>query len=352
MKLFGMRKRAALAPGTPVFVGERKADRVRYRAMAYDPDQITEETYDRVEDTFPHRDSRLVSWVDVTGLHDVDVLEAMGRHFGLHPLVVEDIVHTRQRPKLDDYAEYLYLVTRMIRYDRETGELHNEQVSIVVGGGYVLTFQEHEGDVFDPIRERIRRGKGRARRMGTAYLAYMLIDAIVDHYFVCLENMGERIETLEEDLLEEPSQEQLQVIHALKREIILLRKAVWAQREVVGRLDRGDAPAFGAELSPFLRDLYDHTVQVLETVESFRDVLSGLQDLYLSSVSNRMNEVMKTLTLIATIFIPLSFLAGVFGMNFEWMPELQWKWGYPLFWVVAIFVGLGLLVYFRKRDWL
>ncbi len=352
MKLFGKRKTVALSPGTTIFVGERKVDRVSFAAISYDRETFAETTLARVEDTFPHRDSRPVSWVNVTGLHDVEVLDAMGVHFGLHPLVTEDIAHTGQRPKLEDYADYLYIVTRMVRYDAAAAELLTEQISIVVGSNYVLTFQEREGDVFDSIRERIRRGKGRARRMGTGYLAYMLLDAIVDHYFVCLETIGERIEGLEDELLAAPSQEQLQSIHHLKREMILLRKAVWAQREVIGALERGDAVDFGEELRPFLRDLYDHTVQVLETVESFRDVLSGLQDLYLSSISNRMNEVMKTLTMIATIFIPLSFLAGVFGMNFEVMPELHWRWSYPIFWIVALLIAGGLSAYFRKRGWM
>jgi magnesium transporter len=352
-KLFHrVEKRVATAPGTLVFTGRQRLERVGISVLDYDPESQEERRLERVEDAFPYRDSDPTSWINVDGLHDTEALGALGAHFGLHPLVMEDIVNTRQRPKLEDYGQYVYLVCRMISFNEETSHIETEQVSIVLMPHVVLSFQEHPGDVFEPVRERIRIGRGRIRGGGASYLAYALMDAVVDHYFVVLEKLSDRIETLEEELLESPTQEQLETIHELKREMILLRRSVWPLREVLAALQRTDSPLVGEETVVFLRDVYDHTVQVVEVVESFRDILSGLQDLYLTSISNRMNEIMKVLTIIATIFIPLTFLAGIYGMNFERMPELGWKWSYAVFWVVILALGGVMVAFFRRRKWL
>jgi magnesium transporter len=353
MRLLGRRThKPGLAPGTLEFTGERKVEQTRLRFIDYDQEQIAERELAGIDECFPLRDTPTVSWINVDGLHETEMLRHCANHFGLHPLVVEDIVNTGQRPKLEDYHDYLYIVLKMLRYDETAGEISSEQMSLVVGPNYVLSFQERVGDVFEPVRERLRHGKGRARKLGTDYLAYMLIDAVVDHYFLVLERVGEQIESLEEDLLEHPRQSLLQKVHTLKREMILLRRSVWPLREVLGALERAESRLIQKDTGIFLRDVYDHTIQVADAIESFRDILSGLQDLYLSSVSNRMNEVMKVLTVIATIFIPLGFLAGVYGMNFEWIPELGWKWSYPIFWLVILVIVVGMITIFRRKRWL
>jgi magnesium transporter len=240
----------------------------------------------------------------------------------------------------------------MLDQSNQSKEILTEQISLILGPSFVISFQEREGDVFDPIRERIRSGKGRIRKMGADYLAYALLDAIVDDYFIVMEKLGERIEFLEEELVKRPLPETLQTIHHLKREMIFFRKAVWPLREVIGSLERGELPLVKETTRIYLRDVYDHTIQVIDTIETFRDMVSGMLDIYLSSVSNRLNSVMKVLTIIATIFMPLTFLAGIYGMNFKHMPELEWKWGYPAVWIAVILISVSMLTYFKKKGWL
>jgi magnesium transporter len=254
---------------------------------------------------------------------------------------------------MEDYSDYLYVVLKMLRYNDSNGGTLSEQISLIVGPNFVFSFQEGiEGDVFGIIRERIRNNKGRIRKMGADYLAYSLIDAIVDNYFAVLEKLGEKVELLEERIVSNPETETLREIHFLKKEMIFLRKAVWPLREVINALERGESALVRESTRIYLRDVYDHTIQIIDTVETFRDTVSGMLDIYLSSVSNRLNAVMKVLTIIATIFMPLTFIAGVYGMNFKYMPELQWRIGYPLFWVVIIVIAGIMLIFFRKKDWL
>jgi magnesium transporter len=279
-------------------------------------------------------------------------LEKLGAAFELHPLVLEDILNTEHRPKCEDCDDYFFIVLKMLSLDDGTEEIRAEQVSIILGPAYVLSFQEREGDVFDGVRQRIHNGKGRLRALGPDYLAYALIDSVVDSYFAILEKIGDRIEALEEELIVDPDPTTLQKIHRFKRQMILLRKSVWPLREIVGELQREESPLIRASTGIFLRDVYDHTIHVVDTVETFRDIISGMLDLYLSSISNRMNEVMKVLTIMATIFIPLTFIAGIYGMNFEFMPELKWRWGYAGVWFVMVGVFAALLLYFKKRKWL
>jgi len=293
-----------------------------------------------------------VTWINVDGIHQVEILERLGEYFGLHPLVVEDILNTDQRPKVEDFGDYIFIVLKMFYYDDSADEIVTEQISLTLGPTLVISFQEREGDVFNPIRERIRSEKGRIRKMGADYLAYVLVDSIVDSYFIILEKLGEKIEDLEEELVTDPRPETLQTIHNLKREMIFLRKSVWPLREVVSGLERGESPLIQESTGIYLRDVYDHTIQVIDTVETIRDMLSGMLDIYLSSVSNRMNEVMKVLTIIATIFIPLTLIAGIYGMNFRYMPELEWPWAYPMLWLIMLAIGVLMLIYFRRKRWL
>ena len=346
-------QKAGLPPGTLIHIGEKKREEPKITILDYDEARVQEREVKSIEECFPFKEKPTVTWINVEGLHQVEVLERLGGCYGLHPLVLEDILNTDQRPKMEDYGEYLYIVLKMLYYDDRNGQIEAEQISLILGQNFVLSFQEgKEGDVFGPLRERLRGGKGRIRKMGTDYLAYSLIDAIVDHYFIILERLGERVEFLEEELVTEPTTKTLKEIHNLKREMIFLRKAVWPLREVISGLERGESSLIQQNTQIYFRDVYDHTIQVIDNIETFRDTVSGMLDIYLSSVSNRLNTVMKVLTIIATIFMPLTFFAGIYGMNFKYMPELEWRWGYPFVWMVMIAIGIVMLIYFRKKKWL
>ncbi len=340
-----------LPPGTLVHIGEKKIDKVRITLIDYDETHLEEKEIETVEECFSFKDKPTVTWINIDGLHQVDIIEKIGTHFDLHPLTMEDIVHTGQRPKIDDFEHFIFIVFNMLQYDENINEVKAEQVSLIVGSNFVISFQEKEGDIFNLVRERIRNGKGRIRKSGSDYLAYAMIDVVVDHYFIILEKIGEDIESLEEELLTNPTPDTLQTIHNLKREMIFLRKSVWPLRDVVSTLERGDSDLISETTIIYLRDVYDHTIQVMDTIETFRDMISGMLDIYLSSVSNKMNEVMKVLTIIATIFIPLTFIAGIYGMNFKYMPELDWQWSYPVLWLVIIIVGVSMVIYFKRKGW-
>jgi magnesium transporter len=346
-------KKAGAAPGTLVYIGEDRNQKIKIQMMAYDQNGIEEKELSNIEECFPYKDKPLTTWINIYGLNDISLIEKIGTNFNIHPLVLEDILNTHQRPKLDDYEDYIYLVFRMVSCINEGNDIDNEQVSVIIGKNYIISFQEKEGDVFDPIRERLRAGKGRIRKAGTDYLAYALMDAIVDGYFIVLDSLGEKIETLEDKLIADPQPDDLQQIHELRRLMITLRKSIWPLREVINSMLRGDIELIQKETDIFLRDVYDHTIQIIDTIESYRDVISGMLDTYLSSLSYKMNEVMKVLTIIATIFIPLTFVAGVYGMNFHHMPELEWEWVYPIgFWILMALVAGTMLIYFRKKKWI
>ena len=340
------------APGTLQHVGERKADEVVIRLVNYDSASLEERTLDSIEDCFELADAPPVTWVNIDGLHDVSIAEAVRERFGVHPLALEDVLSPTQRPKVEEYPSHLLIVVRMLSFDRETESIVSEQVSLVVGPSYLFSFQERKGDVFEPVRERIRSARGRIRGRGTDYLAYALIDTLVDSYFGIIEHIGDLIEELEEQALGDATLQTMHRIHHLRREMLVLRRAVWPLREAVGQLYRGETELIEEETQLFFRDIYDHSVQVIDTVETMRDLLSGAMDLYMTGVSNRMNEVMKVLTIIATIFIPLSFFAGLYGMNFEYMPELAFRWAYPTLLAVMAAIALGMLWLFRRRGWL
>jgi len=345
-------KMVGLPPGALVHVGDEKTAEVKITVMDYDEAQFQEREVRSVEECVPYKDKPSVTWINLDGIHRVEIVEALGKSFDLHPLILEDILNTGQRPKLEDFSGYLYIVLKMITYGDSNGAVKVEQVSLVLGPNFVISFQEAEGDIFDPVRDRIRTAKGRIRKRGADYLAYSLIDAVVDNYFVVLEKFGEEIEDLEEELVSEPTSDTIQDIHRMKREMIFLRRSVWPLREVVSGLRRGESPLINKETAVYLGDAYDHIIQVIDTVESYRDMVAGMLDIYLSSLTYKMNQIMKVLTIIATIFIPLTFLTGVYGMNFHFMPELGWRWSYPIFWAVSAGIVIWMLFYFKRKKWL
>jgi magnesium transporter len=345
-------KKAGLPPGTLVHIGERKTEKIKITIMDYDETQFQVRETETLEECYPFKDRPTIIWINIDGIHEIETLEKLGDCFGLHPLTLEDILNTDQRPKIEDYGEYIFIVLKMLYPDDDTGEILAEQVSLVLGQNFVISFQEREGDIFNSVRERIRSGKGRIRKMGADYLVYSLLDSIVDNYFIILEKLGERIEFLEEKLIINPVPEAINLIHKLKREMIFLRRSVWPLREVIGSIERGESSLIKGSTNIYLRDVYDHTIQVIDTIETFRDILSGMLDIYLSSVSNRLNAVMKVLTIIATIFMPLTFIAGIYGMNFKYMPELEWRLGYPVILLTMVSIGVLMLVSFRKKKWL
>jgi magnesium transporter len=290
-----------------------------------------------------------VSWLNITGVEDAELLERIGEEFGIHPVVLEDIQNTVQRPKMEEYGDTVFLTFRMLQWNEA---VVSEQISIILGPGYVISFQEREGDVFDPIRERLRKNKGRVRRGGAAYLAYVLLDIVVDTYFLILEKLEDEIEEMDDRIERRGAREVIEQLRRIKYEVIAVRRAVWPMREVTDRLHKQDIPQFGDDMPPYLRDLYDHVLRVIDTIELLRETLSSLTDTYHTALSNDMNGVMKVLTIIATIFIPLTFIAGVYGMNFAHMPELNVPWAYPAVLVVMAVVAAGMIVYFRWKRWL
>jgi magnesium transporter len=351
MKLVQKRSRkTGLPPGTLVHIGEKKTDKVTITVFNYAGTRCDERQDLSLDALAPPTDES-VTWVDVGGVHKMEVLESFGKQFKLHPLLLEDIANTDQRPKLDDYETYLFLVMKMLSVtDRQ--DIVVEQVSLVLGRNFVLSFQENGTDVFKPVRDRLRGGKGRLRQSGADYLLYTLVDAIVDQYFAVLEVLGEKIEALQDLVVSDPKPETLRQMHALKRQLLFLRRAVWPLREATNNLSRSECPPLQESTKVFFRDVYDHVVQIVDTVETLREMVSASLDIYLSSISYRLNAVMKVLTIITTIFMPLTFIVGVYGMNFEHMPELRWKWGYPAVWALMGVVGVGMLFLFRKKRWL
>lgn len=348
--------KVGLAPGTLVHVGEKKAEKVVIKAWAYNNEKLIEKELRTVEECQAFKDQPNMNlWINVDGLDQVEVIEKLGSYFGIHPLTLEDILNTGQRPKMEDYGSYIYIVLKMMLLDQEKEGIKEEiiidQVSIILGPNYILSFQEREGDVFDPTRERFKNPASRLRKNGVDHLAYSLIDAVVDNYFLILEHFGDEIEKLEEELIIYPMPETLKAIQKYKRDMITLRRSVWPLRETINSLQRTESELIKETTQIYLRDIYDHTIQVIDSIEAFRDILSSMVDVYLSSLSNRMNDIMKVLTVIATIFIPLTFIAGVYGMNFKNMPELEWRWGYPTVMLGMTLIGISMFLYFKRRKW-
>ena len=342
-------KKVGLPPGTLVHIGKERTETVRIKVIEYNPEGVTERDLDSLDQCLVLKEAPSVTWIDVDGIHDIEIIKKIGECFGLHPLFLEDIVTTGQRPKLEDFEKHLFITLKMLERAKD-GEIGAEQISLVLGENFVITFQEKVSDIFKPIRDRIARNS-HFRQNGADYLAYAIIDLIVDGYFPIIEKLGDDIEDQEEKLISDPVSGTLGSIQGLKKDLLFLRKSVWPLRDALSAMSRGANPLIKDTTHIYLRDVYDHTVQVIDTIETLREIIYGMFDIYLSSVSNRMNQVMKVLTVFATIFIPLTFLVGVYGMNFKHMPELEWPWSYPILWVFMIGVAVAMLVYFRRRRW-
>ncbi len=344
-------KKVGLPPGKLVYTGDKRG-KSEISLIDYDAEKYEEINIKDIEDTLSFKDSPTVTWINITGLHNIDTFEKLKTCYNIHPLVLEDILNVNQRPKIEYFENYIFIVLKMIRYDHKIQSVESNQISIISGEHFIFTILEEKSNIFDPIKERIQNAKGIIRKNKVDYLLYALIDIIVDHYFVVLEEMGEAIETLEDKVVFNPSPDTVHLIHRLKRNLIELRRSIWPLREILNALSRGDSSLIHRKTLMYFKDVYDHAVQVIETIEEFRDTVSGILDIYLSSVSNRMNEIMKILTIMATIFIPLTFIAGIYGMNFKYMPELNWRFGYSLVLIVMVIIAVGMIVYFRKKRWL
>lgn len=345
-------KKAGFPPGTIVHIGNKRTEKTKITIVDYNEEQFQEKEAKSIKECFPYKDKPTVTWINIDGVHEVKIIEELGKNYNFHPLILEDIVDTDQRPKIKDFGDYIFIILKMHYYDKENNEIEIEQVSLIFGKNYVISFQEREGDVFDSIRERIRNNIGRIRKARADYLIYALMDAIIDNYFTILEKLGEETEDLEAKVIKNPVPANLQIIYRLKSELIFLRKSVWPLREVISILEKGESVLIDKSTNIYLRDIYGHTIQVMDTVETLRDVISGTLEVYLSSVSNRMNEIMKVLTIIATIFIPLTFIVGIYGMNFQYMPELKWVWSYPVVLLGMLIIGIIMVFYFRRKKWM
>jgi len=346
------RKNTGLAPGSAVYMGKKQDKDLYVEIFDYNIDNLKEEKVENIKSIFSYENKDNITWINVNGLNNVDAIKELGKYFELHPLLIEDIVNTHQRPKLDEYENYIFAVLKMLHFDSHNN-LKIEHISFVLGEDYLLSFQESEGDVFDPIRERLRASKGLVRKMGADYLLYALIDIIVDNYFVLVDNLSEKTETLEDSLFNAPNNNQIAFeIQNFKREILKIRRAVYPLREVVSGINKVDTALVKEKTHLYLGDLHDHIIQVSENIDIYREMIWGLMDMHLTTLSNKMNEVMKVLTIIATIFIPLTFIAGIYGMNFENLPELKFKYAYFVLWAVMFFIFLGMLYYFKRKKWL
>lgn len=348
-------------PGTAVYTGEQRLEEVKMTVHDFDEQHYDVIPIQKIESSESFLQSDSKTWIQVQGLHDVDKLRTVWDYFELHPLIQEDIVNMSQRPKIEEYEDSVFVVMRMITHRNQNGqsqELHTEQISIVLGKNYVLSFQDSDDPVFDPIIKRLEMEGTRLRKFGSDYLAYALIDTIVDHYYQGLDMIGISIEDVEELIIEDPQEKHLQKIHKMRRELVHFRKSVWSLRDGMNSLIRDESPLISDEVKVFIRDVYDHLVQVIDIIETSREMVFGLYDMYMSGLSNRMNEVMKVLTIIATIFMPLTFVAGIYGMNFNPeasplnMPELNWYYGYPAAWLVMLILAVIMAFYFKRKGWL
>lgn len=345
------KKSVGLAPGTIVYTGEKQQTETLIEVFDYAKNEYTEHNFTSVESCYNYKQTDSTTWINFNGLNNVNAIKTIGKHYQLHPLILEDIANIHQRPKIDEYTNCIFVVFKMLYYDTNQ-KLIAEHVSLVLGKDYVISFQESDGDVFDTIRDRIRQNKGIIHNHGADYLLYTLMDAVVDNYFLIIETLGEKIESIEDQLFKNPDNSLIQEIQNLKREALKIRRSIFPLREVVSKLEKASNDLIQSKTHNYIRDLYDHTIQVIETIEIYRDMLWGLMDMYMSSVSNKMNEVMKVLTIISTIFIPLTFIAGIYGMNFKTMPELDYQYGYLILWVVMILIFVSLLYFFKRKKWL
>lgn len=337
-------------PGTLFYNGEVRTDRIKITLIEYNETDFFEEEFYDLSDCLSFVKPNMVKWINVEGLHRTELVEEICRIYNIHPLTMEDIVHVDQRPKFEDYEHYVVAIMKMINYDRK---VNAEQLAVILTENTVISFQEpHNGDAFDIIRTRLRQSKGRVRKLGPDYLAYALMDAVVDCYFMAIEKIGDSIEEIEEDIIDASDKKSLLELYHLKREMIYLRKQVWPMRDMINNMIRSETTLINPTSDIYLRDLSDHVTRIIDTVETYRDLLSGIMDIYLSTNANKMNEVMKVLTIMSSIFIPVTFIAGVYGMNFDNMPELHTRNGYFITWGVMLAVIFGLMIYFKRKKWM
>lgn len=353
------KSKRGMPPGSLIFTGEQKMPVMKITGIDYDDKSFYEKEIKNVDELKQFMENNHVSWINICGLHEVDKLAQIGEIFKIHPLIMEDILNVQHLPKLEDYDNYLFLIAKMIDMKKDEKKLTIEQLSFILSkNNCLLTFQEVEGDVFNIIRDRIRSDKGRIRKLGADYLMYRLLDAIVDNYFFVLQDIDEAMEDVEDDLIYNPNSSTIEAIHSMRKQIIKLRRAVTPLRDIVFSIERERYPYIAKSTYIFLRDLYDHIRQNIETMENYREILNGMLEIYLSSSGQKLNEVVKVLTIISTIFIPLTFIAGIYGMNFstaagKWnMPELNWQFGYPLVLIIMIVIAVGMIFFFKKKDWL
>ncbi len=339
-------------PGTPIFIGDKKEENVRLRIIDYEASNLTEVEIKNIEEAAEYQNTNTVTWINIDGLHDTEMIKRIGAIFNLHPLVLEDIANTGQRPKVEEYDNCLLLIMKMLKFAEGTKTVIGEQFSMILTSRFLLTFQERRGDVFEPVRERIRKAKGRIRSSGCDYLAYTLLDTIVDNYIYLIERLGESIEEIDDKIIARPGPEVLQELYDYKQELNYIRKAARPLREVGNQLIKMESPFVDINLIPFLRDLNDLIIQASEAIDLYRDMLTEQLNVYNSSISNRMNDIMKVLTVFAAIFIPLTFIAGIYGTNFEYLPELHFRYSYFIFWGVMIIVAISMLLYFKRKRWL
>ena len=340
-----------LKPGTLIHIGTIKNKRPKVTLIEFGDEFYVRKELTNIEDKFSEEESSHFKWINVDGLSDISIIEKIGEKFKLHPLLLEDVLNTNSRPKVEEYDNYVFTLIKSINFDSAKTELLEDQISLVIGDNYIISFQERNSRIFDTLIERIKKGKGIIRKAGIGYLCYSIIDTIVDNYFEVLEKIEDKIEALEEELISHPSKDILKNIYILKRELVFLRKSVWPVREVINNLQNTGNDYIKRDISIYMKDVGDHVIQVIDTIQLFIDIISGMLDTYLSSVSNKMNEIMKVLTIFSTIFIPITFLAGVYGMNFPNMPEYNLPWMYPLFWIVCVASTCSMLYFFRKRKW-
>lgn len=344
-------KTIGLPPGSLVHIGDKKRDTTLISLIEYSEDSLEQRELKLKDLSNLKLQKATIRWINVEGLHEVDVLSKIGEVFNIHPLALEDILNTDQRPKMEVYDEYIFFSAKTLFYNTESGEFNIEQVSFILGDEYIISFSERDTDIFEPVIRRLQQGMSRIRKLGADYLAYCLLDVIVDDYFNVLENFSEEIEVAEDEIVTHTTNKTLRTIHKLKRQVLFLHKSVWPLRDVLSSLERGESPLIKDATEIYIRDLYDHVVQVMDTTETLRDILSSMMDVYLSSSSNRMNEIMKVLTIISTVFMPLSFMVGVYGMNLENMPELSWPWMYPVLWLAMVSIVAVMLYYFKRKNW-
>ena len=346
------KKKIGLPPGTLIYTGDKVKEETKIKVTDYTADNFSLDEFKEIPMDLNKIEKPFIKWIDIYGLTQIKVIEEIGRQFKLHPLVLEDILSPNQRPKLEDFGNYIFTVLKKLSWNQELEDFEYEQISLILGENYVISFQERDTNLFNPIYERIKVPKGKVRVMSADYLFYVLIDIIIDDYFVVIEKVGENIENIEDILIKNPEPQTLQNIYRLKRSSIELRKSIWPIREVINKLQREPSNLISDELQIYLRDIYEHIFRISDLLENYRDIIFGMLDMYLSSVSNRMNDIMKVLTIISTIFIPLSFLSGFYGMNFLNMPELAQPSAYPILIMIMVLIVLVMLYFFRRKKWI